>query len=84
MDKYRATRLQLEGDPSLAGILEIREAPQVSMEEILLVHDKDYAEVVHPCSADPCPCIVGGWRVEGGSSSPPNLIILRVPSLIEP
>ncbi|KAH8941249.1 hypothetical protein BDL97_14G027900 [Sphagnum fallax] len=44
MDKYRATRLLLEGDLQLRSILTTQPAPLASEEELCLVHDQLYVQ----------------------------------------
>jgi acetoin utilization deacetylase AcuC-like enzyme len=47
MDKYRATRLLLEGDLQLRSILTTQPAPLASEEELCLVHDQLYVRKIY-------------------------------------
>ena len=46
MHKYRTTRAQLEEDPSLAGRLELRPSPLVSLADLRRVHTAEYVDAV--------------------------------------
>ena len=50
MDKYRATRLVLENDQSLAGRVEFLRSPTANLEDVLAVHDSDYVQRVMTCT----------------------------------
>ncbi|CAL8462539.1 g2072 [Coccomyxa elongata] len=44
MSKYRLTRLALEAEPSINGLIEIREAPLATEEELAPAHDPAYVQ----------------------------------------
>ncbi|GLI71158.1 hypothetical protein VaNZ11_016260 [Volvox africanus] len=44
MEKYAATHGSLEADPSLEGLVQLRAAPPVAMEDVTLVHETAYVE----------------------------------------
>ena len=46
MHKYLTTRLKLEGDPSLAGRLDLRPSPRVRLDDLLRVHTAEYVDSV--------------------------------------
>jgi acetoin utilization deacetylase AcuC-like enzyme len=46
MDKYRATRALLEEDLSLKGRVEMVRSPLANLEDVLLVHDREYVRRV--------------------------------------
>ena len=46
MHKYLTTRLKLEGDPSLAGRLDLRPSPRVRLDDLLRVHTAEYVDNV--------------------------------------
>lgn len=46
MDKYRTVRLQLEGDPSLEGRLQLLRSPLAAAEDVTRVHCPTYVDAV--------------------------------------
>ena len=50
MDKYKATRLALESDASLAGKMEIFASPEAPLDDILAVHEEGYVRRVLDCA----------------------------------
>ena len=50
MDKYKATRLALESDASLAGKMEIFASPEAPLDDILAVHEEGYVHRVLDCA----------------------------------
>ncbi|BDA46406.1 Histone deacetylase 11 [Coccomyxa sp. Obi] len=53
MSKYRLTRLALEADTSIKGLIEIREAPLATEEELALAHDPSYVQRFFSGQLDP-------------------------------